>query len=215
MGEFPVWADTVFKVVLIGIAVAIPGLFVVPLIYVRTPYNLNRHVPVDQPVPFDHRHHAGDDGIAGLYCHDGAERTPFAGVPATEICMGCHSQIWNTSAMLEPVRRSYFSGKPIAWNRVNAVPDFVYFDHSAHVTRARLDCATCHGDVISMPAVERTAPFTMGWCLDCHRARAGEFAPATLLADLSEGRGLPAAAIGGRPAWQGTPRITNCSTCHR
>ena len=105
---FPPWADTAFRIGLIGIALAIPGVFVVPILYSRTPYNLNRHNPIVQPVQFDHRHHAQDDGIACLYCHDGAERSPYAGVPATEVCMGCHSQIWNTSAMLEPVDGATF-----------------------------------------------------------------------------------------------------------
>src|SRR5262249_5933940 len=107
---------------------------------------------------------------------------------ATEVCMGCHSQIWTNSGMLEPVRRSYFSGQPLAWNRVNDLPDFVFFNHSIHVARARVECVTCHGDVAAEPAVHRERLFTMGWCLDCHRSRT---------------------------AAQPGLRITNCTTCHR
>ncbi|HVV53198.1 MAG TPA: cytochrome c3 family protein [Polyangia bacterium] len=217
---FQPWADAVFKIGLIGFALAIPGVFVVPMLYSRTPYNLNRHFPVVQPVQFDHRHHAQDDGIACLYCHEGAERAPYAGVPATEVCMGCHSQIWNTSPMLEPVRRSYFSGQPLRWNRVNKVPDFVFFNHAIHVRRARVACAECHGDVTAEPAVERARLFTMGWCLDCHRRRSVELPveppiATAVAAGVAGDRKLPPAAVGMRPATEGVSRIMNCTTCHR
>jgi len=217
---FPPWADTAFRIGLIGFALAIPGVFVFPILYSRTPYNLNRHFPLAQPVQFDHRHHAKDDGIACLYCHDGAERSPYAGVPATEVCMGCHSQIWNTSPMLEPVRRSYFSGQPLRWNRVNRVPDFVYFNHAIHVRGAGVACVTCHGDVSAEPAVERARLFTMGWCLDCHRRRSRELAVeppiATALAQTGAGeRKLPPPVVARAPATEGVSRITNCTTCHR
>jgi hypothetical protein len=86
---FPFWVDTVLRLALIGGALSVPALFVLPIIYVRVPYNLDRLFPVDQPLQFDHRHHVQDDGIACLYCHGGAESTAYAGVPATEVCMGC------------------------------------------------------------------------------------------------------------------------------
>jgi len=216
---FPPWADTAFRIGLIGIALAIPGVFVIPILYSRTPYNLNRHSSIEQPVQFDHRHHAQDDGIACLYCHDGAERGPYAGVPATEVCMGCHNQIWNTSSMLEPVRRSYFSGQPLRWNRVHLVPDFVFFNHAIHVRRAGVACAECHGDVTAEAAVERARLFTMGWCLDCHRRRSSELAvepPLASIAGAGPGvRALPPPAIGMVPTKESVSRITNCTTCHR
>jgi Cytochrome c7 and related cytochrome c len=214
---FPRWSDTAFRAGLAGLAVAIPGVFALPIIYVRTPYNLDRHFPVEQPVQFDHRHHAGDDQIACLYCHSGAERTPMAGLPATEICMGCHSQVWNHSAMLEPVRRSFFSGAPIVWNRVNRVPDFVYFNHAVHVTAGGIGCVECHGDVASQPLVERERLFTMGWCLDCHRARGAS--TATLAPPGSDGAAtgerLPPPAIGAKVALASQAQLTTCTTCHR
>ncbi|HEY8923629.1 MAG TPA: cytochrome c3 family protein [Polyangia bacterium] len=219
---FPPWADTAFRVGLIGFALAVPGVFVVPIVYVRTPYNLDRHFPIEQPVQFDHRHHAQDDEIPCLYCHAGAERTPYAGVPPTELCMGCHGQIWNKSPMLEPIRRSYFSGRPIPWNRVHGVPDFVYFNHAIHVTGARVDCVECHGDVRTEPLVARVRLFTMGWCLDCHRRREGILAPAaqtdepsTADAPPRQGGRLPPLALGGRPALRPQARLTTCTTCHR
>jgi hypothetical protein len=128
--------------------------------------------------------------------------------------MGCHSQIWNKSPMLEPVRRSYFSGQPIAWNRVHLVPDFVYFDHAIHVTRAKVACAECHGDVVREPLVEKTRLFTMGWCLDCHRARAVTLPRGPALAEVAP-NALPPPSHGESPRLPGQSRITTCTACHR
>jgi hypothetical protein len=206
---FPVWADTALRVGLACLALAVPAVFVVPMIYVRTPYNLERGFPVDQPVQFDHRHHVQDDEIPCLYCHSLAERSASAGVPATELCMGCHGQIWNQSPMLEPVRRSYFSGQPIPWRRVNNVPDFVYFNHAVHVNGG-VDCTACHGDVAAMPLVYQARLLTMGFCLGCHRAQPP---------DRQRRPDVVAAAAPSEDQHRRTigavPALTSCSTCHR
>jgi hypothetical protein len=208
---FPGWADTALRVALIGGAIAVPGVFVAPIVYVRTPYNLDRLFPVTQPVQFDHRHHVQDDGIECVYCHSGAETTAYAGVPPTEVCMGCHSQVWNEEAILDPIRRSFFSGQPIIWNRVNAVPDFVYFNHAVHVRRG-LACAQCHGDVSKMPLVERAKLFTMGWCLDCHRRnQLASLDPPVDMPPDKEPAG-PRQVVG---TFESVPRIQNCTACHR
>jgi hypothetical protein len=165
---YPSWSNTVYRLALLGLLLGLASLVVVPMIYVRTPYNTSQLVQWEQPVEFDHRHHVRDDGIECLYCHPNAERGPSAGVPSTGVCMGCHNQIWNQSPLLELVRRSYFTGQPISWKRVHDLPDFVYFDHSIHVQRP-IACERCHGDVGSMPRVVQVQPLTMGWCLDCHR----------------------------------------------
>src|ERR1700676_4831571 len=88
-----------------------------------------------QPVPFSHRHHAGELGLDCRYCHTSVEKSSFAGVPATQNCMTCHSQIWTNSSMLEPVRAGSRTDKSLEWTRVNALPDFVYFDHSIHINK--------------------------------------------------------------------------------
>ena len=129
-----------------------------------------------QPVPFSHRHHAGELGIDCRYCHTSVEKSSFAGVPPTQTCMTCHSQIWTNSSMLEPVRASYRTDKSLAWTRVNALPDFVYFDHSIHVAKG-IGCTTCHGPIAEMPLTYRAGTLYMSWCLDCHRA-AGKKYPA-------------------------------------
>jgi hypothetical protein len=209
---FPPWSDGALRAALVGLALAVPGVFVAPIVYVRTPYNQGRQTPVEQPIQFDHRHHAGDDQIACVYCHAGAETAPYAGVPSTELCMGCHNQVWNGSPMLASIRRSYFTGRPLEWNRVHSVPDFVYFDHSIHVTRARVACAECHGDVSSQPLVLRERLFTMGWCLDCHRARTVAPPEARMTAQAVE---LAPRTSGNPPISKGPTRITTCTACHR
>ena len=167
-----------------------------------------------QPIPFSHKHHAGDDGIDCRYCHDTVETAAFAGIPSTHTCMTCHSQLFTDQAMLEPVRRSAATGEPLRWIRVHDLPDFVYFDHSIHV-RKGVGCIECHGPVDRMPVVRRVASLQMQWCLDCHRhperhrrvaSRVFEMVPTEEV--RAEG-GLPDTRIAS------TRRLTDCSTCHR
>jgi hypothetical protein len=134
----------------------------------RSSANTKVKVPIDQPVPFSHKHHAYELGIDCRYCHTSAEDSAVAGVPPTETCMSCHSQIWTNSPLLEPVRESYAKDQPIRWNKVNKVPEFVYFDHSIHVQRG-VSCNQCHGAVTEMNITWKGKPFFMSWCLECHR----------------------------------------------
>jgi hypothetical protein len=123
---------------------------------------------VPQPVPFSHKHHVGEDGIDCRYCHHSVERAAFAGIPATEVCMTCHSQLFTDAPLLAPVRKSLASGERLRWNRVHDLPDFVYFDHRAHVSHG-VPCSACHGAVEQMPLVARAHSLQMQWCLGCHR----------------------------------------------
>ena len=127
-------------------------------------------------MPFSHKHHAGELGIDCRYCHTSVEKSSFAGLPPTQTCMTCHSQIWTNASMLEPVRASYRDDKSIAWTRVNALPDFVYFNHSIHVAKG-IGCTTCHGPIAEMPLTWAANTLQMSWCLECHR-RAGEICAA-------------------------------------
>lgn len=170
MRLFPAWGTTVFRVVLAAIAAGVVGVPTALLAWERTPYVSGQQDPPLQPVKFDHRHHVRDDGIACVYCHAEVTRSRYAGVPSTGTCMNCHAQVWTSSPELAPVRESWFTGKPIAWARVNSLPDHVFFDHSIHVAKG-VACETCHGRVDLMPQVEQFAPLTMSWCLDCHRER--------------------------------------------
>lgn len=133
--------------------------------------------------------------------------------------MGCHAQIYNESPLLETVRRSYFSGRPIPWNRVHDLPDFVYFSHAVHV-QTGIGCVSCHGRVDQMPRVYTVAPLSMGWCLDCH-GQAQELLTAAAAAPPSV---LTSSLFGTHPEiWKPAPSLgpgevdslTTCTACHR
>jgi hypothetical protein len=162
-------ANVIAQASLIGVA-TVPlavGLSVAALS--RSPANTKVEVAQNQPVPFSHQHHALELGIDCRYCHTSVEKSGFAGLPASETCMSCHSQIWTNSPLLEPVRQSYETNTPIKWNKINKVPEFVFFDHSIHVARG-VQCNTCHGPVNNMNMTFKGNSFQMAWCLQCHRA---------------------------------------------
>ncbi len=137
-------------------------------IFVRSSYVTQVDVVREQPVPFSHQHHVSELGLDCRYCHTSVETSAFAGMPATEVCMGCHSHVWKDSDVLEPVRASLRSGKPLRWTRVHDLPDFVYFNHSIHVAKG-IGCESCHGRVDEMPLMRRVAALHMEWCVNCHR----------------------------------------------
>ena len=172
-------------------------------------------LPLDQPVPFSHKHHAAELGIDCRYCHTSVETSSFAGIPPTETCMTCHSQIWTNSSMLEPVRSSYTTGQSLEWRRVNVLPDFVYFNHSIHIKKG-IGCTTCHGQIGEMPITWKQNTLYMRWCIDCHkhpelnvRRREDVFKPVY----------QPPAdqlALGERlVAEYKIKKFTSCDTCHR
>ena len=169
---------------------------------------------VEQPVPFSHKHHVGDDGIDCRYCHDSVETSSFAGIPSTHTCMSCHSQLFTDQKMLEPVRASMATGQPLHWTRVHTLPDFVYFDHSIHIAKG-VGCIECHGQVDRMPLVRRVASLQMQWCLECHRDPEPHRRKSSLVfvmrptSEIRAEGGLPDTKI------QSTRRLTDCSTCHR
>ncbi|NUM80167.1 cytochrome c3 family protein [bacterium] len=121
-----------------------------------------------QPVPYSHKLHAGDLGMDCRYCHTGVEKSAVAMVPPTNTCMNCHKMVLTQSEKLLPVRESFASGMPIEWVKVHKIPDYAYFNHSAHIN-AGVGCESCHGNVAQMEVVEQKQPLSMGWCLDCHR----------------------------------------------
>ncbi len=212
---FPPWSDTALRIALSALVVLGAGAVVTPMIAVRTEWNRGELVAVDQPAEFDHRHHVADDGIDCRYCHNTAERAATAGIPSTDKCMGCHSQIWSQSPMLEPVRRSYFSGGPIPWNRVHELPDHVYFNHAIHVNEG-FGCATCHGRVDKMARVYQVTPLTMGWCLECHRAPERFIRPLEEITNMAWDAGDRQLQMGTRLVRElGIRSLTSCTTCHR
>ncbi len=120
-----------------------------------------------QPVQFTHEHHVGGLGLDCRYCHFNVERSSFAQVPPTKVCMTCHSQMYTEESILEPGRESWKTDKPLEWVRVHNLSDFVYFNHSAHVNKG-IGCAECHGRVDEMPLMYQAESLHMAWCLQCH-----------------------------------------------
>ena len=124
----------------------------------------------DQPIAFSHKIHAGENKIDCRYCHFAAERGKHAGIPPTQVCMNCHSQIRKDSPEITKLKEAIANNTPIRWIRVHQLPAFVYFNHSEHV-RGEVACQTCHGPVESMTRMRQHSSLSMGWCLNCHRAK--------------------------------------------
>jgi len=170
----------------------------------------------DQPVPFSHKHHVGGLGLDCRYCHQTVETSANAGMPSSDTCMSCHSQIWTNAAMLAPVRQSLADKTPLVWNRVDDIPDYAYFDHSIHVAKG-VACETCHGRVDRMPLMHKVHSMNMGWCLDCHRDPAPNLRPHDAVFAMGWQRDAatptPAALLDAYHVH--LTGLTDCTTCHR
>jgi hypothetical protein len=178
-------------------------------------YVTREGVVLQQPVPFSHDHHVAQIGIDCRYCHTAVEKEASAGIPPTQTCMNCHNQLWTNAEILEPVRASFREGKPLQWNRVNDLPDFVYFNHSIHVAKG-VACTTCHGPVDKMPLMYQGTPLTMSWCLDCHRDPVKNLRPREEVTNVNW---QPPADLAAQQAvWAQAHNVqskVSCSTCHR
>ncbi|HYZ62774.1 MAG TPA: cytochrome c3 family protein [Acetobacteraceae bacterium] len=185
-------------------------------VWPRTDWMRRVDFVVPQPVPFSHAHHVAGLGISCLMCHNTVRTGAMAGLPPTHTCMTCHSQIWTNAALLAPVRESYASGTPIAWNRVYDLPSYVYFDHSIHIAKG-VGCESCHGQVDRMPLTQKAVSLTMGFCLDCHRNPGPNLRPESAIFDTDWKRTpdtpSPAALLAQYRI--GKRDILDCSTCHR
>ncbi len=161
-------SNTVAKASILG------GVFIVAAVafavygFNASSYQTQVNVARQQPVQFSHEHHVAGLGIDCRYCHSTVETANYAGMPATKVCMTCHSQIWTNAEILEPVRASWRENKPLQWTRVHDLPDFVQFNHSIHVQKG-VGCYSCHGEVDKMPLMWKENSLHMQWCLDCHR----------------------------------------------
>ncbi|MCI2228715.1 c-type cytochrome [Polaribacter sp. MSW13] len=151
-----------------------------------------------QEIAFSHKIHAGDNKIDCQYCHSSAKHSKTSGIPTANVCMNCHKNIsevaedtkvewdgmtYGKAELDKEIAKIYdavgwdadnleYTGntKPIKWVRVHNLPDFVYFNHSQHVTVAGVACQKCHGPVEEMDEMYQYSPLTMGWCIDCHKA---------------------------------------------
>ena len=200
----------------------IAGLVVLGPVYLATlfyyggaPETLNIGYAPEQPVPYSHALHAGELGIDCRYCHNTVEQTAHAAIPPTQTCMNCHTNIYPQSPKLVPVRESFATGMPVGWIRVHDLPDYVYFNHSAHVTRG-VGCVECHDRVDKMEVVYQAEPLSMGWCLDCHRDPEPRLRPVEEITNMAWAPAEDRRTVGARLREQYNINPSeDCSTCHR
>lgn len=164
---FPEWVNKLPGRIAVSVVVLIL-LVIAGIWYYGSPeYTDVGYAPV-QPIPYSHEFHVGELGLDCRYCHTEVEVSPVAMVPPTQTCMNCHTMIKTESPQLAPLRASWEEGTPLRWIRIHKVPDYAYFDHSAHL-RVGVGCESCHGNIAEMEVVHLDQSLSMGWCLDCHR----------------------------------------------
>ncbi len=211
---FPQWIDRLRPMA--GIALlAVPAYLVGVVYYGGSPKTTDVGYAPTQPVPFSHALHAGQLGMDCRYCHTTVEQAAHAAVPPTATCMNCHTQIAPNSTLLLPIRESYASGNPVPWVRVHDLPDYVYFNHSAHVARG-VSCVSCHGRIDRMETVYQAETLSMSWCLECHRNPEPHLRPPELVTSLDWVPDEDPITLGKsiREKYNINPS-TDCSTCHR
>ncbi|MBX2999599.1 MAG: cytochrome c3 family protein [Caldilineaceae bacterium] len=193
------------------------GLAVLVAYLVKSPLMTEVGVAKAQPVAYSHQQHVGGLGLDCRYCHSSVEESNMAGIPSTEVCMGCHTQVSPDSPALQLVRASQEEKTPLAWIRVHDLADYVYFNHAIHV-KGGIGCESCHGRIDQMVVVAKAETLQMEWCLDCHRAPEKYVRPRTAVFEmgweppadqLAQGRQLMA-DYGIEVA-----ALTDCSICHR
>ena len=211
---FPIWIDKVRP--LAGALLVVAPLYLVGVVYYGgSPETTDVGYQPRQPLPFSHQLHAGELGIDCRYCHNTVEVAANAAVPPSATCMNCHATITPDSDKLLPLFESVASGDPVRWVRVHDLPDYVYFDHSAHVSRG-VGCVSCHGRVDKMDVVYQAKTLSMGWCLQCHRTPEPHLRPPEYITDLDWIPIEDPQALGERIRENNNINpSTDCSTCHR
>ena len=180
---FPEWTNKLPTYVAAGVVLIIIGAIGFFWYYGSPKYTDVGYRPT-QPVPYSHKLHAGDLGLDCRYCHSNVERSAVANVPPTQTCMNCHKLILPNSEKLLKVRESWATGNPIQWVRVHELPDYAYFNHSAHL-RAGVGCQTCHGTISDMEVVTQNQPLSMSWCMDCHKHPEMKLRPADQVTSMT------------------------------
>ena len=212
---FPRWSNLVLPTIILAL-VTIPVYAVFFVAYGFSPKTLEVGYQPTQPVPFSHALHAGELGMDCRYCHTSVESAAHASVPATQTCMNCHTQIRPESPKLAKLKESYATGLSVQWARIHKLPDFAYFDHSAHVNRG-IGCVSCHGRIDTMEVVYQKSPLSMGWCLECHRNPDNNLRPTSEITNLALDAETDLSAEQ-RQALKDKYHIhpsQDCSTCHR
>jgi hypothetical protein len=228
---FPRWANYALPAIVVGV---LGGALYMPVALALgfSPATTAVGYAPEQPVPYSHALHVGKLGLDCRYCHHTVENAAFAAIPPTQVCMNCHTAIQNASPRLAPVRESWQTGKPVEWVKIHDLPDYAFFNHSAHINHG-VGCVTCHGRIDQMDVVQQVAPLSMGWCLDCHREPEKHLRPRDQVTNMSwkptDHPDVKAKGItdeGEAQKWLGaelkkqygihdSAYMTSCYTCHR
>jgi hypothetical protein len=207
-------ANSLARGTIIGTVLGVALLAIAGFAWVRSPYVTGVGQPVEQPIPFSHKHHVTDDGLDCRYCHTSVEHAAFAGMPPTATCMNCHSQIYSQSPVLAPIRESAQMDQPLTWNRVNQLPDFVYFDHSIHIAKG-VGCSSCHGAVDQMPLTTKAESFQMSFCVECHQNPQNHLRPRSEIFNMNWTPPANQAVVGRQLMEEYHVEVKDsCSTCH-
>jgi menaquinone reductase, multiheme cytochrome c subunit len=212
--QFPPWLDRTRP--LAGVLLAIVPVYLICLIYFAgSPVTTDVLYSPVQPVAYSHALHAGQLGIDCRYCHNTVEKAAFAAIPPTATCMNCHKIIAAKSEKMLKIRERDASGDPVHWIKVHDLPDYVYFNHSAHVSRG-VSCVDCHGRVDRMEQITQVERLSMGWCLECHRDPAPHLRPQAFITKLDWKPNEDPRMLGEKIRKENNINpSTDCSTCHR
>lgn len=211
---FPKWTN---RIPLIIVIIAFFGLTstVGFIWYYGSPKYTDVGYAPKQPIDYSHKLHAGELGMDCRYCHTTVEHAAVAGIPPTQTCMNCHTLVKAESEKLAVLRDSWAADKSIQWIRIHNLPDYAYFNHSAHLS-AGIGCESCHGNIASMEVVQLAEPLSMSWCLDCHREPEQHIRPQEQLTAMNWQ--APADQMQFAKTFIEEKKITppiDCSGCHR
>ena len=211
---FPKWTNYLPILILIALGGLASG-----TVFAFWYWGTDKHLVVgykpEQPIKYSHRLHVNELGLDCRYCHFNVERSPVAGVPPTQVCMNCHKLVKTGSPEIQKLAEYHYAGEPVPWVRVHSLPQYAYFDHSAHVNKG-VSCVECHGRVDLMEEVRHEKSLTMAWCLDCHRDPAPHLRDKKLITKLSW-KPEEDPEIHGKKYFEKyhVNTRTDCSTCHR
>jgi len=180
---FPKWTNRLPLLVICGGGLVATAVLAGATYYLTPKYTRVGYQPI-QPVGFSHNIHVDQLGLDCRYCHSAVEKSWFSNVPASSTCMNCHNQVLKDDPKLALIRESAATGKSVPWVQIHKTPDYVYFNHSVHVTRG-ISCVECHGQINKMDEVQHAKPFSMSFCLDCHRNPAAKLRPVDKVTDLN------------------------------
>jgi hypothetical protein len=230
---FPRWANYALPVLIVMV---LGGALYVPTVvtFGFSPQATDVGYAPVQPIPYSHALHVGQLGLDCRYCHSTVESAGFAAIPATQTCMNCHTGIKNDGLGIDQskfpniarLKESWDTGKPVQWVKVHDLPDYAYFNHSAHINSG-IGCVSCHGRIDTMEVVKQDQRLSMSWCIECHREPEKHLRPRDQVTNMHY---QPAQMDGETPEAaqlrigkelkskyhiRDQQYMTSCSTCHR